>query len=314
MKIELPAVSIIMSVYNEELYISECIESILAQTFGDFELIIIDDASQDRTVELISKYRDERIRLFCNHVNCGLTKNLNKGIRKAKGKYVMRMDGDDIMLPNRIKEQFEYMEKNPNIALSSCGYIKFDSEKCIGKISRNMNAEQIRAHILYNSILPHPGFIMRRDVIIEKKFFYNTKIKYAQDYELQSRILSEFEIGLIKNVLFKYRVSNKQIGVQKREEQMRYANITRKIELKKLGISISGQTLEKWGRYCRGQYLDFTVKDIVIISFVCCRILLKCWKRNSEYTRELFMITKEKYSCFLGKVMHCSTEKRKYEK
>ena len=100
-----PLISVIMSTYNDELYIEESLQSILNQTLADFELIIYDDCSSDHTVEKIRAFQDSRIQLICNEENCGLTKNLNKGLRIAKGKYIARMDGDDISEQTRFEEQ-----------------------------------------------------------------------------------------------------------------------------------------------------------------------------------------------------------------
>ena len=110
MEEKMPLVSIIMSVYNEERYIQESLDSVLSQTLDNFELIIIDDCSTDKTAEMIEGYHDSRIRLYRNKENQGLTKNLNNALRYCRGDYIARMDGDDICLPQRLEKQVQYME------------------------------------------------------------------------------------------------------------------------------------------------------------------------------------------------------------
>lgn len=117
--------SVIMAAYNAQEYIAEAIESILKQTFTDFEFIIIDDASTDNTSAIIHSYDDGRIKLIKNTVNLGLTKSLNIGLKHANGKYIIRTDADDVNLIDRFEKQIKYMESNPHIMLSSCSMIIF---------------------------------------------------------------------------------------------------------------------------------------------------------------------------------------------
>ena len=114
-----------MSVYNGEDYLSEAIESVLNQTFKDFELIIINDCSNDKTSEILKKYEnfDDRVKVHTNEVNLRLPASLNKAISFAQGKYIARMDADDICLPERLEKQYDFMENNPNVALSSCRFM-----------------------------------------------------------------------------------------------------------------------------------------------------------------------------------------------
>ena len=113
-------VSIIMSVYNDEKYLNEALDSIFAQTIQNFELIIIDDCSTDDTVKIIESYHDKRIRLMVNDKNEGLTKNLNKALKYVRGKYIARMDGDDRSRPQRFEKQIEFLEENQDLMLISC--------------------------------------------------------------------------------------------------------------------------------------------------------------------------------------------------
>ncbi len=113
-----PKVTVLMPVYNAEKYLKTAIESILKQTFSDFELLIINDGSTDGSEEIIRSFNDKRIRLFNNEQNLGIIKTLNKGLNLAKGEYIIRMDADDISLPDRLELQVKYMEENPGIGIS----------------------------------------------------------------------------------------------------------------------------------------------------------------------------------------------------
>ncbi len=126
-------VSIIMPVYNSSGYLSDAIESILSQTYSDFEFIIIDDASTDNSIEIIYSYHDPRIVLLKNDINLGVTHSLNKGIKHARGKYIARMDADDIALPQRIELQVDFLEKNPEFILVG-SFFEVIPEKCFVRV------------------------------------------------------------------------------------------------------------------------------------------------------------------------------------
>ena len=119
-----------MSVYNGEDYLAQAIDSVLNQTFLNWELIIINDCSTDKTGEILNEYalRDERIKVHTNEVNLRLPSSLNKALTLAQGKYIARMDADDICLPNRLQEQYNFMEKNKDVALSSCKFMTLKNE------------------------------------------------------------------------------------------------------------------------------------------------------------------------------------------
>ena len=120
-----PDISVIMSVYNGETYLKEAIESVRNQTFKNWELIVINDCSTDSTAEILADFslKDERIKVHTNEVNLRLPTSLNKGISLSAGKYIARMDADDICLPDRFEKQYKFMEENSDVALSSCRFM-----------------------------------------------------------------------------------------------------------------------------------------------------------------------------------------------
>ena len=233
-----PLISVIMSTYNDELYIEESLQSILNQTLTDFELIIYDDCSTDHTVEKIRAFHDPRIQLICNEENCGLTKNLNKGLRIAKGKYIARMDGDDISEQTRFEKQVAFFEEHPAVYLISCHAQNFGESDLVNRIRGN--SEVLRCRMLIRPVFAHPGFMMRRE-LIEEGFFYDETFRTAQDYEFAVRAAGTHEIGMVPEILLHYRVHKKQISNTANGNQVTNADRVRQKQLEQLKITLSGE-------------------------------------------------------------------------
>lgn len=204
-----PKISVLMPAYNAEKYIAEAIESILNQTFNDFEFIIVDDASTDQTQKIIERYKkkDKRIIYIKNKLNQGVCKSLNIGIERAKGRYVVRMDADDWSFPNRLKLQYDFMEKNPSIGISG-GTMEVCDEnmKLINNRSYQLSDSQIRKKIFLYSPFSHPSTIWRKEIMI-KAGKYDERFDKAEDYDLYFRVGLISEFANLKNTLIRYRTS-----------------------------------------------------------------------------------------------------------
>ncbi len=203
-----PLISVIMPVYNAEKYLEESIQSILNQTFTDFEFIIINDGSKDKSLEIIKRYqkKDKRIILLNNKVNLKLQRSLNKGLSIAKGKYIARMDADDISLPERFSIQFEFLEKHPSVFLVG-GSVIVISEKGnkIGMFKKYTNFKKLKRKLSSSNPFIHPSVLFRNT----KEFSYREKFVCSEDYDIYLRMLSSGKIILnLPNVLVKYRISN----------------------------------------------------------------------------------------------------------
>lgn len=214
----MPEITILMPVRNGEKYIKESIDSILKQTFTDFELLIMDDGSTDRTVERIERYTDERIRLIRRKHN--FIRNLNEGLELALGAYIARMDADDIMHTERLRIQLKRMKKNPNITV--CGtWAKIFSDKGNERNVFHFGHEIICKPVLellkYNMLL-HPS------VMVKKEFLFNHHIKYqnypyVEDYKLWFDIAKAGGILFVEpQELMMLRRSDTQVTVTKKEE------------------------------------------------------------------------------------------------
>ena len=161
-----PKVTVLMPVYNGEIYLAEAIESILNQTFADFEFLIIDDGSTDNTWGILSSYNDNRIRLTRNPKNVGLIESLNNALTLAIGHYIARIDADDISLPKRLEKQKEFLDKNLEIALVGSWVEIIDRQgKRIGYQKFLWDDSLIRWQLLFKTTFAHSAIMARRDVL-----------------------------------------------------------------------------------------------------------------------------------------------------
>lgn len=277
-----PLISVIMSAYNEEAYIESSIKSILNQTEQDFEIILFDDCSTDATTSIVENMKDERIRLYKNAENCGLTRNLNKGLRLAQGKYIARMDGDDISLPERFEKQIEYFEKHPDVMLISCQTQNIGESSLCWKLKES--SEELKVRMLVRPVFAHPGFMMKRE-LLEKGFFYDEDFRTAQDYELASRVAGEFQIGIVPEVLLYYRVHKKQISSLSGREQFSNADRVREKLWSQAGVQLSDnekKMLQRWAKEEREE----NITEYVQINRLIDEIVISN-ERNRVYQQEI---------------------------
>lgn len=225
-------VSIIMSVYGYESYVRESINSILCQTFKDFEFIIIDDGCKYDLYDIIKSYDDNRIICIKNKNNIGLTKSLNKGIDVAKGKYIARHDAGNISLFNRVETQYNYLEEKNDYFLIGASAILIDgrgNEIC--KIIANNDFNYIRNNLPKSNLINHSSIMFRND----GNSFYRSKFKYSQDYDFYLRLLSERKkISNIAMVLLKERFTKDSISFSKAGRQDYFARKAREFYFQRL--------------------------------------------------------------------------------
>ena len=204
-----PKVSVVMPAYNAERYVADAIESILNQTFRDFEFLIIDDCSKDGTGKIIRDYAstDNRIVFIQNERNLKIGKTLNKGIGLARGRYVCRMDADDLSYLDRLEKQVTFMERNPNVVISGGTMEVCDEEmNVISKRKYNLTDESIRKKLFRYSPFCHATTIYRREAAIEIGG-YNELLPPAEDYDFYFRIGKLGLFGNLPDTLYKMRVN-----------------------------------------------------------------------------------------------------------
>jgi glycosyltransferase involved in cell wall biosynthesis len=200
-----PIVSVILPVYNAELYLREAIDSILNQTFRDFELIIINDGSTDGSKAIIESYGDERI-IFADQENAGLAASLNKGISMARGKYIARQDNDDVSLHTRLHEQVKYLEDHPAVSLlGSHALIIDENGRSTGRLLQPPTASyQVKFYLLFGNPFAHSSVLLRRSVL-ESSGLYSQDTSYFEDHNLWSRIARIADVANLPKPLIKYR-------------------------------------------------------------------------------------------------------------
>lgn len=219
-----PAISVVMPVFNGEKFIDEAIKSILNQTFTEFEFIIIDDCSTDRTADMVLQYKDPRIIFLQNSLNAGNYPARNRGNEVARGKYICVMDADDISERDRLQIQFQFMESNPEVGI--CG--SFIKNIPSGIVPRFIcEYELLKVAFLSNNLCSHPSLILRKEFMKRDNLKYNEEFRYSADFDLCVRGMNHFKICNIPQVLVQYRRHPGQISWEKAREQEYFADIIR---------------------------------------------------------------------------------------
>lgn len=213
-----PKVTVLLPAYNSEHYIKEAIDSILAQTFQDFELLVIDDGSTDNTLKLIQSCNDNRINVISNPVNRGLIASLNIGLKEAKGELIARMDADDISLPERIEKQVKFMDENLNIGASGTWLQFFGKQTDVVKFPTN--PKEVNLRFLLGVQIGHACSIIRKELITKFNLSYDPVYKYSEDTDFWVRVLKHCDISNIPEVLYLYRKTDTQISAVNYAEMM----------------------------------------------------------------------------------------------
>ena len=239
-------VTVLLSVYNGEDYIKNAIISVLEQTYTDFDLLLMDDGSTDKSAEIIHSFEDDRIKYIKNEQNMGLTKTLNKGLNLTDSEYIIRMDSDDICYPERFEKQIKYMDENKHLVVSGSNVRQFSATGWDYKTNVNTKPEEIRTELLFNCPLKHPSVIMRNSIIKKENYQYSTEHIATEDFGLWRKISEKYDLGNLKNVLMDYRIHDQGISVQankKRESRDKAHILIYKESFDRLGIAYTDKDL-----------------------------------------------------------------------
>lgn len=268
----IPIISVLMSAYNAETYVKDAVESILVQTFCDFEFIIINDGSTDRTKEIINSFDDIRIRLINNVQNQGLIYSLNLGLGLALGQFILRMDADDIAVPTRLEKQLQFFVENPDVGILGGAY------KVIGgdtEVHHPKYNEEIKLKLLKNNSFSHPTIMMRTDFVRKYTLQYNKDYPSAEDYDFfVEASLKGVKMANLDDIVLNYRIHEAQITQAKADEQKETADRIRKKYFK----GIFGNVLSASDLNCLKSYEAMTSLDIND-SFP---ILIKLFRENKK--------------------------------
>lgn len=257
-----PLVSVVLPICNGQDYILDAINSIRMQTFTDFELIVIDNASADATPKLIKQAakEDKRIVILTNETNIGVVGSLNRGLKESRGTYYARADGDDIALPNRLAEQVAYMESHPNVvALSNWGE-KFGGAS--GRIITATSAAGIRATSLFISPMVHASSIMRTSALLKHQITYRPNCP-LEDFDIWVRLSKIGDLAALPKVLFRYRVHSASMTARS-TSYIRGAvrvilrdSLENYLEPRGLGHFLNDRTLELHSRFSCLEKMNF---------------------------------------------------------
>ena len=238
-----PAVTVLMAVYNGEAFLREAVESILAQTFRDFELLVIDDGSVDGSADIVASCADPRVRLVRNGKNLGLIATLNRGIELARGTYIVRMDCDDVSLPERLQRQVEFMETHPEVGVCGVWYLEFGDG--VRRITRCApDHDSIRCGTLFNPVVGHPTVILRRELLLKYGLRYDPDFGHAEDYRLWAEALRYCRFANIPEILLHYRLHPGQVTTVHAQQQMASAGRVRRSLLQELGLDPTPEEFE----------------------------------------------------------------------
>lgn len=212
-----PQVTVLMPVYNGEPYLRAAIDSILNQSFTDFEFLIINDGSTDQSLKTIKSCKDRRIRLVNQRSNQGLIATLNRGFAVAKGRLIARMDCDDISMPERLSKQVAFMEEHPEVGVCGSWIEYFMGKELV--MNFPVSHEEIVQAMPYFNPMAHPTLVIRREVLQTQSVLFDAAYPHVEDYELWTRLAQVTRFANLPEVLLKYRIHPEQIGRVHSEEQ-----------------------------------------------------------------------------------------------
>ena len=262
--IQNPMISVIMSVYNASQYIHDAIDSILHQSYSNFEFIIVNDGSTDNSFEIIKNYlkNDNRI-IVIDQQNRGLTASLNSAIELSRGTYIARMDADDISLEDRFLKQMIFLQENSEYALLGTNIMKIDSDGTLIEINKtNYSHTDIYKTFKHRNCIAHGSVMMSRKLLGDL-LQYDETFPYAQDYRLWTQIAQKFKVANLKEPLYKLRIHNQSISKEKIEKQSIYGGMI--AYAFDIGENISIQKLNN-EVYCN-QKLRTKIGKVLLMNF-----------------------------------------------
>lgn len=269
-----------MSVYNSEPFLTEAIDSILNQTYNNFEFLIVDDNSSDNSLKILRTYSDPRISIIENKVNLGLTKNLNNLLSIAKGEFIARMDADDVSLLHRFETQINLFVERPEIGICGTQIRSFGDVEDISIYPIVHN--DIKFQLLYKNVIAHPTVMWRRELFHNNNLYYDEKFRFAQDYELWTRVVNKVEICNLNEILLNYRIHLSQIGSRNSDDQKKNSLIIKTKSLLRNGFTVNedsallidcmfnGGFVKYRSAYCvkrADEFMDFIYKENLIIKY-----------------------------------------------
>ncbi len=251
----LPSLSVLLPVHNGGALLEDAVRSVLQQTFGDFELLLIDDGSTDDAVARVEAMRDARVRVLRQPRNLGLVAALNRGLDEARGALVARMDADDLCRPTRFARQVEFLERHPEVAL--CG-TAIEAFGAIRREARFFPADptEIRTALFFFSPLAHPSVVFRREAFARHALRYRSEFPGVEDWDLWTRAIRHLEFANLPEVLLDYRVVQGSASNANRQARHEVHCAIDRANLASLGIT-EGIPTELHRTLCEGAALSW---------------------------------------------------------
>jgi glycosyltransferase involved in cell wall biosynthesis len=250
-----PVVTVLLPLYNGAHYVREAVESILRQTWKDFELLIIDDGSTDTGPEIVTAMRDERIILLRNPSNMGVAATLNRGLDVARGHYIARMDADDISLPDRLERQIRFMDEHPDVGISG-GWVRLFGGGELPYTCRVPSCNhEVAAYCLFENPLWHMAVIMRKDALNTHGLRYNPDFSRSEDYDLWIRAGHNFLLANLARVLVRVRRTQGSATRANWNEVTRQTEVLLGRQLSDFGMSVTEEEVAFHHRIGRGYRL-----------------------------------------------------------
>ncbi|MGZ3790569.1 MAG: glycosyltransferase family 2 protein [Bacteriovorax sp.] len=283
-----PAISILMPVYNGEKHVSEAIQSILDQSFQDFEIVIINDGSKDRTVEIISSFKDPRIKLLHNSENLKIVKSLNKGLLECRGEFIARMDCDDLCEKERLEVQYKFMKENPEIGI--CGTFQkfFGDFRLRRKNPTATSNEEIHSRLLFGPTMLHPTVMFRASVLHQNGLSYDENYHYCEDYEMWVRASNFTKLENIPQYLCRYRWDGKKAWTVDLDNLMKGLRNIWLRQLEKLGLNSPSEEELKIHALLGGRSGELSISMLFeAVDYL--KKLATLNKKNHTYNEEIFL-------------------------
>ena len=308
----MPKVTVLMPVYNGEKYLRQAIDSILSQTFSDFNFLIIDDGSSDKSREIIQSYQDTfpKVKLLSNPQNIGLMASLNKGIKEIGSTYIARMDADDVAFPCRLEKQIQFLEEHPNISVLGTNMIVVDENlNFLEKQCLPSKSLQIKWNLYFGCCIAHPTVMMRRSILFDIGVYNeNFKNTEAEDYELWLRATKKYEFYNLVQPLLYYRIHTSNMSISLKNNRDKSS-----IELLKYYIS---QLIDEIPEYSSVAAVCFKTDNYNSIqSYYLMQKMYQKFVVKNQLTswREIRSLRIDMYNKLLGIIRRDKNYKRKFD-
>jgi glycosyltransferase involved in cell wall biosynthesis len=228
-----PLVTVLLAAHDDASFLGEAIDSILGQTLSDLELIVVDDASTDETAGVLGAIDDKRVRVFRNEGQAGLAASLNRGLEHAEGRYVARLDADDVALPQRLERQVDRLRAEPRCAVVGSAIVDLDESGRVGTTHvLPAGARPLRWHSLFSSPFFHPTVVVDREVLDTHGLRYDPEYLESEDYDLWTRLFTFADGANLTAPLVRKRVHAGQASVRRSDVQ---ESFQRRIALREIG-------------------------------------------------------------------------------